>query len=208
MAIDQEKLKFHIRGIEHRDHRAILVLLERKERSLHIALREVADVGELPGLDLAIDMSVVLEILTAAQILTLEIDTGTLRHRYNPQTQHQRQARNGRRSKEIGPHQSAETHTTRQHSDNLGLVGHLRGKEDYRDEGKQTTKLIDEVGDEVYVVVKDDGRPRGVRLGEVIHTLGIVEDHQDDGNHRNGEEVGSQKLPQYVTIENLKSRPR
>jgi len=40
---------------------------------------------------------------------------------------------------------------------------------------------------------------------EVIDTLRIVEDDQNDGNHRNSEDVGAQKLTQDITVKRTKS---
>ena len=44
-----------------------------------------------------------------------------------------------------------------------GLIGHLRGEEDAGDEGEQSAELVDEEGDEVEVVLQEDGLHRGVR---------------------------------------------
>ena len=47
-----------------------------------------------------------------------------------------------------------------------------------------------------------------MRLSEVIHTLGVVEHHQNHRNHSDGEEVGSEELTEDITVQNLQSRPR
>jgi hypothetical protein len=153
-------------------------------------------------------MSDILHIFIFAEVLLLEIDLCNLRLRNNPQIQSKRQKRNRQRSQEIGPHQTAETHTSRQHRNNLGLVGHLRSEEDYRNERKQATELVDKEGNKVDIIVKYDGRQWGFGLGKVVHTLGIVEDHQDDGNHRNGEDICTQELGQDIAVKNLESGER
>ena len=150
-------------------------------------------------------MAVILHIFLLRDVGLTELLTLNLRLGNNPQVKRERESHNSKSSHEIGPHKTSETHTSRQHSDNLGLVRHLRGEEDYRDEGEQSAELIDEVGDEVDVVVENDSRHRGVGSGEVIDTLRIVEDDQNDGNHRNSEDVGAQKLTQDIAVKRTKS---
>lgn len=124
-----------------------------------------------------------------------------------PEVESQRERSDDERAEEVGPHQPAERHAARQHGDDLGLIGHLRGEEDTGDEGEQTAELIDEEGDEVEVIGEQHLLERRVRLGEVVDLLHVVEDDDDDDDHRDGEEVGREELAEYVAIQNLESGP-
>ena len=187
-------------------HRAAFVAFQHEERGLAGAVVVAADVGERPRLDLPVDVAVELGVLLAFYVLRLEIDDVPLRNRYQPEVQRQRKAADDQRPEEIGPHQAAERHAAREHGDDLGLVGHLRGEEDAGDEGEQAAELVDEVGDEVEVVVEDDRFQGCVQLREVVDLLHVVEDHHDHDDHGDGEEIGRQELAQYVTVQNLEPR--
>ena len=146
------------------------------------------------------DVAIELGVLLAFYVLRLEIDDMPLRNRYQPEVQRQRKAADDQRPEEIGPHQAAERHAAREHGDDLGLVGHLRGEEDAGDEGEQSAELVDEERDEIQVVVEYHLVERGVQFREVVDLLHVVEQYDHDDNHRDGEEVGREEFPQYVAV--------
>ena len=196
-----------IRRLESRDHRATLVLLQGEERCSQGVATEASQIEECTRLDLTIDVAVVLVVLSSRNILLLEGDTGALRNRYHPQTQRQRHNGDDRSADKVWPHKSAEAHSTRQHRHNLGLVGEFRGEEYAGYEGEQSTKLIDEEGDKIEVIVLDNALEWRFGCGEAINLLDIVEDDHHHDNHSNGEYVGSEELTDDVAVENLESRP-
>ena len=52
--------------------------------------------------------------------------------------------------------QALEADTSRQHGNDLGIAGQLRGKEDDGDEDEQGREEVGEVGHEIGIVVEDD----------------------------------------------------
>ena len=140
-------------------------------------------------------------------VFHLEGDLRTLRHGDHPQVERERQRCDQQRADEIGPHQPPERHAARQHRHDLGLVGHFRGKEDTGDEGEQSAELVDEEGDEIEVVVEDDGLHGRLHLGEVVEFLDIVEEHHHHDNHGDGEEVRPDELPDDVPVEDFNAGP-
>ena len=152
-------------------------------------------------------MSVVLETLATRNILLLEGNAVALRDRYHPQTQYQRYARDDRCGDKVWPHKSLETHTSREHSHNLGLVCQLRGEEYAGDKGEERTKLVYEEGDKVQVVVEEYLLEGCVSGCEVVNLLHIVENHHHNDNHHYGEDVGAEELTNDVAVEDLQPRP-
>ena len=166
-----------------------------------------AQVDERARLYLAVDVGVVAHRAVLLAVFALELHGGALRDGDHPEVQHQRNDRDDQRPEEVGPHEAAEAHAAREHGDDLGLVGHLRGEEDHGDEGEQAAELVDEEGYEVEVVVEDDGLDRRLQLREVVDLLHIVEDHHHHDDHRDGEKVGFQEFSDDVSVQYLESRP-
>ena len=119
-------VKSHIRRLQHLDHTILLETLQHEERSHRARLAETSDIGKRTRLDLAVDMAVVLLTGSTWDILLLKCHTILLRYRYQPQTHNQRDDGDDGRTHKVGPHQSSEAHTTRQHRHNLGLIRQLR----------------------------------------------------------------------------------
>ena len=126
-------------------------------------------------------------------------------NRDHHQVQRQANYCNDRRTQKIGPQEPFEAHTTREYRDDLGLVSHLRGKEDDRDKGEQSAELVDEKGDEVDVIGKRDFRQRSFQLDKVIDLLGRIEDHHNHNNQGDSKDVSSEELTHDITVEDFYS---
>jgi cyclophilin family peptidyl-prolyl cis-trans isomerase len=56
----------------------------------------------------------------------------------------------------VGLHKPFKTDAVREDGDDFGVVGHLRGKENYGQEDEEGAKQVGIIGDEIEVIIKDD----------------------------------------------------
>ena len=83
------------------------------------------------------------------------------------------------------------TYTGTYHCNDLTAVCHLRCEKDYTDEDKQCTEKICIIGNEVQIVLHDNGLPRSMRLSESVNILVEIEHNTNTYNKYNGKEVSS-----------------
>lgn len=103
----------------------------------------------------------------------------------------------------VGAHETLEGDAGGQHGDDLRVAGQLGGEEDDGDEDEKRTEKIGVVGDEVGIVIEDDGSPRGMILRELGEILVEVEDYGNGDDQGNGEEIGADELLDDIPVQNL-----
>ena len=103
----------------------------------------------------------------------------------------------------VGPQHALEAHARREHGNDFRVLGQLRGEEDDGDEHEQRAEQVGKVGDEVQVVVEDNGIPRRVVGHELVLPLVEVEHHGDGYNQGDGKYIRAQELLDDVPVQRL-----
>ena len=93
-----------------------------------------------------------------------------------------------------------ETDSAGEDRHDLRVGGHLRRKEDDRNEHEQRTEHVHEVWDEVDVIVEDDGLQRRLLAHEIVDLLADVEDDHDADDQDQSHEESADELPDYVYV--------
>ena len=116
--------------------------------------------------------------------------------------------RNQSRREKIGTHESLEAHASRQHGDDFGVAGQLRGEEDDGDKHEQRREQVGEVGHEVGVIVEDNSLQRSAISSELRQVLVDVEDDGDGDDEDDGVDVGADELGDDIPVEARQESPR
>ena len=103
----------------------------------------------------------------------------------------------------IGAQHALEAHAGGEHGDDFRVLGQFGREEDDGDEYEQGAEEIGEVGDEVHVIVEDNGAPGSVVRHELVLLLVEVEHHGDGYDEHDGEYVRPQELRDDVHIQSL-----
>ena len=80
------------------------------------------------------------------------------------------------------------------------MIGKLRGEENDADEDEKCTEEIAEIGDEVQVIVCEDGTHGSVVGSEFVHVLVKVKHHSYAYDEEKREEVGSEELTDEIGV--------
>ena len=85
------------------------------------------------------------------------------------------------RADKIREEQPFKTHPAAEDGDDLRIRGHAGSKEDDGNKGEQVTEKVNEVGDKVEIVIKNNGTQRGIKFQEIINFFRDIEnDHDKD----------------------------
>ena len=179
-----------------------LELVQRKAVARLAVVLEAVDVGNDARVYLELDVArrvglarlVVLVLKVEAGLAALGDDVGAQAvgdHRDDACRHH------------VGAKHALEAHARGEHGDDFGILRQLRGEEDDGNEDEQRAEQVGEVGDEVQVVVEDDGVPRGIVRHEAVLPLVEVEHHGDGDNQGNGKHVGAQEFLDDVPVQPL-----
>ena len=121
-------------------------------------------------------------------------------------TQHETQQGDDYGADHIGPQEPLVAHAGSQHGDDLAVVCQFGGEEDDGEEDEQTGEEIGVEGNEVQIVVEDDGLPGRMLLGKFGYVLVVVEDDGDADDEHDAEKVRAQKLFDDIEVKLLHSR--
>ena len=81
------------------------------------------------------------------------------------------------------------------------MVGQLRCKEDNRNEGEQRTEQIRIIGNEVQVVIENDGLQRYIGTEEFVDFLIDVEHDSNGNDQQNRKHIGPEELLDDVSVD-------
>jgi hypothetical protein len=112
------------------------------------------------------------------------------------------QGKNQGRDK-VGQQQPPEADTTAQYSDDLGITCHFGCEKNDRNKREEINKQVDEVGNEVQVIVDDNGFQWCLVFYKTVKILRNVEYDHDEDQQGNSIEEGSKKLPDNVFVDDL-----
>ena len=184
----------------------VLELVERESVAALQVVVVVLDIGDdaLAHLQLHVFGGIV-ALLVLIERLEILLDDRTLGDDVG--TQIEREQRDECRGNHVGPHHAPETDTGCQYGDNLGIAGHLRGKEDDGDEHEERREQIREIGNEIQVVVEHDGLQGRMVFGELRKILVDIEHDGNRDDERNGEEIGGEELLDDVPVDGLDIAP-
>jgi len=102
---------------------------------------------------------------------------------------------------QVWQQQAPEAHPAVEHGDDLGVYRHPRSKEDHRYEDKHRGEQRGEVGDEIKVIVENDGIERCLFLDEVINLLREVEYHRYAQYEHKRKDECPEELPDDVPVQ-------
>lgn len=141
-----------------------------------------------------------------ALVGVLKVHTLHIASRYYLCAQHETEQRDNRGAYHIGTQQTPVADTCRQHGYYLAVVGKFRCEEDDGEKDEEAGEEVGVEGDEVEVVVVDDGIPGSVLLCELGYILVEVEDDGDTDDEHDTEEIRAKELLYYIKVESLHSR--
>ena len=187
-------------GGEVRDELLVLELVEREAVARLAVVLKAVDVGYDSGVDLQLDVfgGVGLALLV---VFVLEVDAGDAAPGYDERAQAEGDHGDDGSGHHVGPEHALEAHAGGEHGDDFGILGQLGGEEDDGYEDEQGAEQVGEVGDEVQVVVEDDGAPRRIVGHELVLLLVEVEHYGDGDDEHDGKEVGAEELRDDVRVQ-------
>ena len=192
---------FHCGGCQMRDELLVLELVQREVYTCLADAVEVLHEGYHAGIHLQLHIVGIGGVLLAALILVLKRQTLDASAWDNLCAQVESHGRNDGRTDEVGSQEASETHAGTDHGYYLAVVGQLRSEEDDTQKDEERAEEVGEVGDEVEIILEDDGVPSGVVRGELIHVLVEVKHHSDTDNQQYGEEVCPQELCYQISVD-------
>lgn len=163
---------------------------------------EPVDVGNHAGIHLQLDIMGCAG-LARLVIPVLEIDAGHASLGNDVRAQEERGYGDDGGGHHVGAEHPLEAHARGKHGDDFRVLRQLGGKEYDGDEDKQGAEEVRKVGDEVHVVVEDDGMPRGFVGHEPVLFLVEVEHHRDGDDECDGKDIGAEELLDDVDVEPL-----
>ena len=180
----------------------VLELVQREAVARLAVVLEAVDVGNDARVHLQLDVSGRVG-LSGLVVLVLEVDARHAALGDDVSAQPEGDHGNDGRRHHVGPQHALEAHARREHRDDFGVLGQLRGEEDDGNEHEQRAEQVGEVGDEVHVVVEDDGAPRRFVRHELVLLLVEVEHHGNRNDERDGKDVRPQELLDDVHVQPL-----
>ena len=180
----------------------VLELVQREAVARLAVVLEAVDVGDDARVHLQLDVAGRVG-LSGLVVLVLEIDArhAALGDDVRPQPEGGDGDDGGRHH--VGPQHALEAHAGGEHCDDLRVLGQLRGEENDGDEHEQRAEQVGEVGDEVHVVVEDNGAPGRVVRHELVLLLVEVEHHGNGDDEGDGKDVRPQELLDDVHVQPL-----
>ena len=136
-------------------------------------------------------------------IPVLEIDAGHTSLGNDVRAQEERGYGDDGGGYHIGAEHPLEAHARGKHGDDFRVLRQLGGEEDDGDKDKQRAEEVREIGDEVHVVVEDDGMPRGFVGHEPVLFLIEVEHHRNGYDECDGKDIRPQELFDDVDVQPL-----
>ena len=189
-------------GRQVRDEFLLLELVQGEMVTLFVDAVEMFHKGYDARIDLQLHVVGIRGIPLAGRTLVhvLEVQSLGAAPGYDLGSQVERQGGYDGGAYQIGPYQPAEAHARTLHGYDLAVVRQFRGEEDDADEDEQRAEQVAVIGNEVGIILEDDGRPGGVVRGELVHVLVEIEDHGHANDHEQGKEVGAQELSYQVGV--------
>ena len=158
------------------------------------------EIGNDTWLNLNLLVADVFDLLVL-DVLVLKINACSGSRRNDVGIQHKGNRGNDGCRNGIGYHQPPETHAGGQHGNDFGMVGQLRCEEDNRNEGEQRTEQIRIIGNEVQVVIENDGLQRHIGTEEFVDFLIDVEHDSNGNDQQNRKHVGPEELLDDVSVD-------
>jgi len=103
----------------------------------------------------------------------------------------------------IRPQHPVITYPTAENGNDLRFGGHLRSEINHGNKCEQVTEKVDKIGDEIQVIIKNDGIERGFFGNEFIDIFGKVENNYDHDQQRNSIKKCPQEFLYDIEIDGL-----
>jgi hypothetical protein len=101
---------------------------------------------------------------------------------------------------EIGEQHTPEADAAAEDCNNFGIRGHPGSEKDDGDESQQVTEQVDEIGNKIEVIIKNDCLKRGIPAQKIINFLRNIENNDDKNQQHQGEKECAQEFPDDIQI--------
>lgn len=179
-----------------------LELVQREPITCFAVVLETFDVGYHPRIHFQLNVSCRIG-LTGLVIFVFKIKAGHTPSGNDIRTQTKRHNSNDGSRNHVRTQHAFEAHARGEHGDDFRILRQFGSKEDDRDKHEQRTEQIGKVGDEVQVIVKDNGTPRRFVRHEAVHLLVEVEYDRNGDNQCDGKDIRAQELLDDIPIQPL-----
>ena len=178
----------------------VLELVQREAIARLTIVLEAVDVGNDARVHLQLDVSCRI-CLSWLVILVLEVDTRHAALGDDVSSQPEGGNSNDAGRNHVGAQDALEAHARGKHGNDFRIFCQLGGEENDGNEHEQRAEQVGKIGDEVQVIVEDDGIPGSVVRHELVLLLVEVENDRNRDDQCDGENVRSQEFLDDVHVQ-------